>query len=131
MVISKGEEKIILLLQQAHIPFEREKTFSDLRKGKYRFDFYIANFGGAPILIEYDGEQHFRQVGKFHKTRADFQKTQEHDRRKNAYALAHGISLYRVPYWDINSITTIWQILQPKYRVTSKFHNDLIRPATF
>lgn len=131
MAISKGEEKIILLLQQAHISFEREKTFSDLKKGKYRFDFYIPNLLGASVLIEYDGEQHFKQISKFHKTRSDFQKTQEHDRRKNSYAISHGIVLYRVPYWKIDSISSIWEILQPKYRVTSKFHNDLISPATF
>ena len=39
--MSKGENKIVDLLNQARIRFEREKTFSDLRGGRYRYDFYV------------------------------------------------------------------------------------------
>ena len=39
--MSKGEEKIISLLQKGRYKFEREKRFSDLKQGKYRFDFYV------------------------------------------------------------------------------------------
>ena len=49
------------------IKFEREKTFSDLRHGKFRYDFYIKNLHGADCIIEFNGEQHYEYVGKFYK----------------------------------------------------------------
>jgi hypothetical protein len=60
--MSKGENKIIDLLNAAHINFEREKTFSDLKHGLFRFDFYIYNLNGAPAIVEVDGEQHFKPI---------------------------------------------------------------------
>ena len=47
--MSKGEDKIIRLLRAANIKFEREKTFSDLRGGKFRYDFYLPFYN---ILID-------------------------------------------------------------------------------
>jgi hypothetical protein len=40
----------------------REKTFSDLKHGLFRFDFYIYNLDGAPAIVEVDGEQHFKPI---------------------------------------------------------------------
>ena len=60
--MSKGEDKIIRLLRASNIKFEREKTFADLRGGKFRYDFYLPLYN---ILIEVDGEQHFKQVKVF------------------------------------------------------------------
>ena len=54
--MSKYEEKIISILKKANIKFVREKTFEDLHKGKYRYDFYIPQ---NKILIEVDGQYHF------------------------------------------------------------------------
>ena len=53
-----------------------------------------------------------------------FLKQQENDRRKNSYCLANNISLYRIPYWDLNKIKTFNDILNKKYLVKSKWHND-------
>lgn len=123
MRTSKGEEKIIELLQQAKIPFIREKTFSDFRGGKYRYDFYLPSLNK---VIEFDGAQHFEQIKRFHKTRQDFQKTQEHDRRKNSYCLAHDIPLFRIPYWELNNLKTAQDLFQEKFHVSSKWWNDLL-----
>ena len=65
--MSKGENKIIDLLNASRIRFEREKTFSDLRHGKFRYDFYIKNLYSADCIIEFNGEQHYEYVGKFYK----------------------------------------------------------------
>ena len=76
-----------------------EKTFDDLlHKNKLRFDFYIPE---QNLLIEYDGEQHFRPVAHFNGD-VGFQKTQTRDRLKNEYAEKHGIRLIRIPYWLTN-----------------------------
>ena len=38
------EEQIAKILRKEKINFEMEKTFSDLRGGRYRYDFYIKNY---------------------------------------------------------------------------------------
>lgn len=57
--MSKGENKIVDMLNRAGIRYEREKTFHDLKGGKFRFDFYIKNVFGADCIIEFNGEQHY------------------------------------------------------------------------
>lgn len=123
--MSKGEDKIIRLLRAANIKFEREKTFSDLRGGKFRYDFYLPSYN---ILIEVDGEQHFKQIKVFQKTRSDFLKQQENDRRKNSYALANNILLIRIPFWEIDNLKKFEDIFSKKFVVTSRWHNDNLAP---
>jgi hypothetical protein len=57
--MSKGENKITDLLNQARIYYIREKTFKDLKHGSFRFDFYIPNLQGRDCIIEFNGEQHY------------------------------------------------------------------------
>ena len=128
MKASSYEEKVIKILKESKVRFYREKTFSDLKKGLLRFDFYLPSFGGVPIIIEVDGEQHFKPVKRFHKTRGDFLKYKENDRRKNSYCLAQGIRLYRIPYWEIDNLTCPLDLFQSKFRVVSKWHNDYLKP---
>lgn len=123
--MSKGEEHLIRILRAANIKFEREKTFSDLKGGKFRYDFYLPFYN---ILIEVDGEQHFKQVKKFQKTRKEFLHQQENDRRKNSYALANKIILIRIPYWEINNLKSFKDLFQDKFLVKSKWHNDYLAP---
>lgn len=118
--MSKYEEQVIKILKQAKIKFLREKTFSDLRHGLYRFDFYIPDLQGAPAIIEVDGEQHFKPVYG----RQAFLKGQEHDRRKNSYCLANNIPLYRIPYWEIKNLNAASDIFVNKFLVKDKWHND-------
>ena len=125
MNTSSYEQHIIQILRAAGVKFIREKTYSDLKGGRFRFDFYLPGFG---CLIEVDGLQHFRQVAKFQRTRADFLKQQEHDRQKNSYCLANNIPLYRIPYWELSSIQSIKDIFNPKFLVKSKWHNDYLVP---
>ena len=54
--MSKGEDKIVKLLNKAKIKYEREKSFSDLKHGLFRFDFYLPNVDGADCIIEFNGE---------------------------------------------------------------------------
>lgn len=54
--MSKYEDSIISILKKEQIKFLREKTFSDLKHGLFRFDLYILNLGGMPVIIEIDGE---------------------------------------------------------------------------
>lgn len=122
---SKGEEKLRNILLRASLPFEKEKTFTDLRNGKYRFDFYIPSLN---ICIEYDSEIHFKQIKHFHKTNSAFKAAQERDRRKNSYCLSRGIRLYRIPYSEINNLKSVEDIFKEKFLVKSKWHNDIYKP---
>ena len=123
--MSSYEEKIIKILKKNKVPFVREKTFADLKLGSFRYDFYLPR---EKILIECDGIQHFQQVKHFQKTRQDFLKAQERDRRKNNYALAHQIPLYRIPYWEIDNLENLEQIFNHEHLVKSMYHNDNLKP---
>ena len=121
MKASKGEERIIELLQRGSYKFEREKRFEDLKGGKYRFDFYV--HGGYGI-IEFNGEGHYYPIEKFYSTRKDFNSAQERDRRKISYCLAHNIPIYCIPYWELEKLDSASDIFQPKYRAYDKWKND-------
>lgn len=111
------------LLKKAKISFYREKTFKDLKKGLFRFDFYLYNYCGRPVIIEVDGEQHFKPIYG----RQAFLKGQEHDRQKNSYCLANDIPLYRIPYWEIRELETINDIFTESHLVKDRWHNDNLK----
>lgn len=121
--MSSYEEAIIKVLKKDKVKFQREKTFKDLKRGSFRFDFYIADYKGSPVIIEVDGEQHFKPIYG----RPSFLKGQEHDRRKNSYCLANNIPLYRIPYWEIKSIKSLEDIFQKRFLVKTRWHNDELK----
>ena len=124
MKASKGEERIIELLQRGGYKFEREKKFEDLKGGKYRFDFYVQYGLGRNGIIEFNGEQHYYPIEKFYNTRKDFSGAQERDRVKISYCLAHDIPIYVIPYWELDNLKSASDIFQPKYRAVDKWKND-------
>ena len=122
--MSKGENKIVDLLNRAKISFVREKTFSDLKHGLFRFDFYLPDVDGGRVIIEFNGEQHYHFVSKFYKSRSEWQKMQEHDRRKISYCLANDIKIYVIPFWEINNITCAADLFSEKYLAKTRWKND-------
>lgn len=118
--MSKYENKVMEIFKSAKLSFYREKTFQDLRRGLYRFDFYLPNYNGKPTIVEVDGEQHFKPIYG----RPAFLRGQEHDRQKNSYCLSHNIPLYRIPYWEIYNLKTIEDIFTQEHLVSSRWHND-------
>ena len=121
---SKGENLISIILKNEKIPFEQEKSFSEDKKVKYyRFDFYLPN---QQICIEFQGEQHYHYSQFFHKTKSDFTKAQERDRRKVNFCLANNISLYCIPYWEIDNIHTFADLTAEKFHATTQYHNDIV-----
>ena len=115
--MSNYESYFISLFKKEKIKFVKEKTYQDLKRGLFRFDFYLT---GHEVLVEIDGEQHFKPIYG----RQNFLKGQEHDRQKNSYCLAKGIPLYRIPYWEIKNIKTAEQIFDEKFLVKTRWHND-------
>ena len=120
--MSKGEDKIIDILNRARIRFEREKTYSDLKHGKFRFDFLI-HLRGADCIVEFNGEQHYEFVGKFYKNQLEWRQAQGRDMRKITYCLAHKIPLYIIPFWEIDNIKTVEDLFQPKFLAQDRYKN--------
>lgn len=124
MKASKGEERIIEVLQRGGYRFEREKRFNDLKSGQLRFDFYVDCAPAPKAIIELNGIQHYKPISKFHKTRTDFEAARERDRRKISYCLANGIPIYCIPYWELENINSASDIFQAKYKAIDRWKND-------
>lgn len=96
--VSKGELRIVELLTSINIPFEREKTFETCRfqdtKAKARFDFFVNN----KYVIEYDGIQHFTDIGTWGGS-------PEHDAYKTQWCKENNIPIIRIPYTHYNNLT--------------------------
>ena len=119
--MSSYEEQIIKLLQKGKYKFEREKHFSDLKRGKYRFDFYV---DGGRAIVEVNGEGHYSYIPNFYHSRAEFEGAKERDRRKISYCLAKNIPLYIIPYWEIKNLSTADDIFQEKFLAKTRWKND-------
>ena len=122
--MSGYEEKICNLLRRGHYKFEREKTFKDLKRGSYRFDFFVYRKGAPPCICEINGEQHYKKIPHFHKNRIEFSKQQERDRRKISYCLASNIPIYCIPYWEIPNLRAPSDLFQEKFLARNKWKND-------
>lgn len=105
--ISSGEKKIRLWLEKNNINFVSQKKFEDCKYiNPLPFDFAITK-NSQLILIEYDGQQHFKFVELWHVNEDGFKNQQLRDNIKNEYCKSHGIKLIRIPYTDFDNIDTI------------------------
>ena len=107
---SIGALNILNILQENNIDFIEEYTFIDLPKS--RFDFAIIENKQVVRLVEFDGEQHFKNIEKW----GGLELQQKRDNIKNKYALENNIPLVRIPYWERDNIT-LDIIMGDKYRV--------------
>ena len=121
--MSKIEDRFERIFISAGVKYVREKTFPSLKNGILRCDFFLPDLG---VLVEVDSMLHFKPISKFHKTKTDFTHAQQNDRLKNSYALSHNLKLFRVPEWEFSNVNTLADILQEKFHVTNKWHNDII-----
>lgn len=117
------EQEIGKILTRHCIIYKPQFSFVDCKDQRaLPFDFYLPEYN---LLIEYDGEQHYRPVNfggiSDKKALENFKTTQFHDAIKTTYCKAKGIPLLRIPYWERNNIETI--ILDYITRVITK-QND-------
>lgn len=108
--ISRGEKKIQMFLDEHGIIYEREKRFHKLygatKNSRLRYDFFLPDYN---ILMEYDGEHHFRPVrtkGRLTQTEANkkHKVTKINDKKKNDYAEKNGYTLLRIKYTEYDVI---------------------------
>ena len=101
---SKGEFKINKILIDNNIDFKTQYSFPDLLSDKnfpLLFDFAIFKNGILSHLIEYNGEQHYKENKYFSQT---LQEQKKSDNKKINYCLKHNIPLIIIPYWDFDKI---------------------------
>ena len=105
---SIGVQKIINILDKNNIYYELEKKFDTCISptgNLLSFDFYLPT---ENILIEYDGEQHFKICFGQTQTKLDLQK--KYDNIKNEWCLKNNIRLIRIPYYkNFNNLSEIFE----------------------
>jgi hypothetical protein len=98
---SKGEIKIAAWLDERKMSYESQKSFPGLyyksNKGRLRYDFYLPE---KKILIEFDGEYHYRPISFCKEISAADQLkiTQCRDQIKSEYANMNGYKLIRIRF---------------------------------
>ena len=108
---SHGERKIREYLIKNNIEFIPQKTFPKLLgtgEKPLSYDFYIPS---KNLLIEFQGKQHYEPVDfnneGMEQAEKNFEKQQEHDRRKMEYAKQNNIDLLEISYLEEDKIEEI------------------------
>lgn len=103
--LSYGETVIGQILDEHHVPYEREKTFVDCYcsdiHNKCRFDFYI----NETYLLEFDGLQHYMTTnGSTWFTEEVVETIRKRDKYKNEWCKNKNIPLIRIPYYHLENL---------------------------
>ena len=124
---SKGEREIRLILQNLNIQFEQQWSPSFLSSRRYDFKFM---YNGQPFLIEYDGEQHFHYVRKYHRSKKGFEDHQAADKIKTWVPTEQGFRVIRIDYTQIeharHHILTALQVQPMVYLSTPDMYKFLL-----
>lgn len=95
--MSKGELKIAEILDKHSINYYFQQRFEGLvgvNNGFLSYDFYLPDYN---LLIEFQGEQHYRSCDLFG-GQEKFEVQVEHDNRKRKYAKENNIDLLEISY---------------------------------
>ena len=108
---SAGEYKIMKVLAELNMEknenYLYNTSFWNVKdKSLLRGDF-IVNHNTSPMVIEYDGAQHFMPVkfgGSIEKAQENFEDSKRRDKIKDDHCLANNIPILRISYLDIDNI---------------------------
>lgn len=104
---STGEKFIENFLLVNNIKYEKEKQFFQFiskNSQPYKYDFYLENFN---LIIEFDGEQHFKPWGKNIKNLKNLKNNIENDKIKNNFIIENNLKLLRIHYSELKNIKKI------------------------
>lgn len=94
--LSSYEQIVAEFLEEQNIPYKREFKFTDCRKKRLLpFDFCLWYDSSKRILIEVDGELHYKQSDHLNEVKSN-------DEYKTRYCEYKKIPLLRIPYWEFN-----------------------------
>ena len=102
---SKSENKIKQLLDSWDIKYIYNKRFSTCRnKNPLPFDFYLPDYN---LLIEFQGEQHYKIGSGYFGGKDKLKQRQKHDRIKKKWAKQNNIKLLVIPYTEKDKLEQI------------------------
>ncbi len=106
---SRGEKIIREYCDKNNIKYDTQKTFQGMRGNReLKCDIFIPEYN---LVIEYDGEQHYRPVDFASNGEKwaleEFKKIQKRDKLKNEYCRENKINMLRIPYWEKDNIDGI------------------------
>lgn len=109
---SGGERTVRLWLEDHHIDHDLQHELPNedptLPLQYLKTDFWIDDFDGQPLVIEYNGELHYEDVGHFYRDRVrNFEVQQHRDRYLRQYCADHHLRLLEIPYWEFDHIDAI------------------------
>lgn len=104
---SKGEKKIRKFLEDNNISYLPNFRINKCKaKNTLPFDFAIFEKGTLKMLIEYDGQQHFKAIEWFGGIEA-LKNRKKNDKIKSDYCKNNGIYLLRINYLQFKNIDKI------------------------
>ena len=115
-VQSRGEDYIESYLLEHNIEYEQQKRFEDLKSiRQLSYDFYIPKYN---LLIEYQGEQHFKPKNfggiSLEEAKRRLEKQKIHDTLKRNYAKEHKYILIDISY-KLNTLEKVKDFLDTKF----------------
>jgi hypothetical protein len=109
--MSGGERRIYYFLKKKNYNFETQKMFPDCRnKSLLRFDFYLSEYN---ILIEFDGEQHFKMSNfstSIEINKKKFDQGKINDEIKTKYCKDNNIPLIRLDNYHLINNILEWEL---------------------
>lgn len=121
---SKAEELISKILENNKIKYIRQYKIPECKNiYPLPFDFAVFKENNLFLLIEYDGQQHYKEWRLSDKKLAKrkLKKIQKNDQIKSNYCKQNNIPLLRIPYWEFDKIE---EILEKE--VINKINNNEI-----
>jgi hypothetical protein len=106
--ISKGEDEVEKYLIKNNIEYIREhkfdKCFNPETYKKLPFDFFIPKYN---LVIEYQGEQHYKKTGYFEDRAGGLEGLQYRDKIKKEFCSQEKINYIAISYKELNNIGII------------------------
>lgn len=110
---SEGEAVVLGWLDRHHVAhqwhYQIPNHDSTLPLQYIEADFLVTlNNSRQSVVIEYHGEQHYKDVGHFYRDRVrNFDVQQHRDRYLRQYCADHHLRLLEIPYWEFDHIDAI------------------------
>ncbi|WP_346888161.1 hypothetical protein [Clostridium sp. UBA1056] len=109
---SKGERLVEFALLDLGLNYRREISFDDFKAVtdadfNGRYDFVIYDKKKIKYIIEFDGQQHYKYIKRFHNNEKGFKEQQFRDLKKNLYCELKNIKLIRISYKEISKVKSI------------------------
>lgn len=104
---SYGEKVIYNALTHAGFTFEYQFRVTENNNSYHFFDFIVNRNGLTPLIIEFDGEQHFHEDMRNKKPREALNERRRRDNFKTTYAYDHKWDILRIPYTNFSASSII------------------------